>query len=170
MATATEIRAFRKLVAQHPQWPRALCFGDSWMQYPPHPTDLHKQMRRLFRRTAWLNESRPGRESAETKRLLPRLRALLGELGFDALLVSMGGNDIVGSELAEYVKTAGEPQSPGSRDWGIVPSEVHDHVRLSAFELALRWLADDFRRVIAARDAAAPDCEVVLHGYDYCWP
>ena len=40
MATATEIKAFRKLVGKHPAWPRALCFGDSWLQYPPHPTDL----------------------------------------------------------------------------------------------------------------------------------
>ena len=104
MATATEIKAFRKLVGKHPAWPRALCFGDSWLQYPPHPTDLHKQLRRLFRHTALLNESRPGRESAEIKALMPRLRALLAEFRFDVLVVSMGGNDVVGNELAEYVK------------------------------------------------------------------
>ena len=170
MATATEIKAFRKLVGKHPAWPRALCFGDSWLQYPPHPTDLHKQLRRLFRHTAFLNESRPGRESAEIKALMPRLRALLAEFRFDVLVVSMGGNDVVGNELAEYVKTAEEPQSPANVDWGVVPPEVRDHIRLGGFDLALRYLVDDYRRVIAVRDAAAPECEIVAHNYDYVWP
>lgn len=170
MATASEIRAFEKLVDRHPEWPRVLCFGDSWLQYPIHPTDLHKQLRRMFPRAAFLNESRPGRESAEIKRLVPRLRALLATFRFDVLVVSMGGNDVVGNELAEYVKTADEPQSPGTTDWGIVPPEVRDHIRLSAFEVALRFLVEDFRRVIEARDATVPDCEIVTHNYDYAKP
>jgi hypothetical protein len=170
MATAAEINVFRKLVEKHREWPRVLCFGDSWMQYPPHPTDLHKQLRRLFKHTAFLNESRPGRESAEIKALMPRLRALLGDFQFDVLVVSMGGNDVVGNELAEYVKTADEPQTPAAVAWGVVPPEVRDHIRLSSFDLALRYLVDDYRRVIGARDEAAPACEIVAHNYDYVWP
>jgi hypothetical protein len=170
VATANEIRAFQKLVARHPGRPRVLCFGDSWLQYPIHPTDLHKQLRRLFPRAAFLNESRPGRESAELKKLLPRLRALLATYRFDVLVVSMGGNDVVGEELREFAKTADEPQSPGATDWGVVPREVRDHIRLSAFEVALRWLVDDYRRIVAVRDASAPDCEIVAHNYDYARP
>ncbi|HQY36071.1 MAG TPA: hypothetical protein PLI00_05800 [Pseudomonadota bacterium] len=170
MPTARQLRDFEATIRAHPQWPRALCFGDSWFNYPLAPVDLHKQLRRGFRRTAFLNESKAGRESADIKELLPGLRRLLSSYRFTALLVSMGGNDVVGGELAEYVKPADEPQSPYDPRWGVVPASVRDHIRLSAFEQALRYVVEDFQRVIDARNALAPDCEIVVHNYDHVFP
>lgn len=170
MPTARQLRDFEATVRAHPQWPRVLCFGDSWFNYPLAPVDLHRQLRRVFRRTAFLNESRAGRESADIKELLPGLRRLLSTYRFTALLVSMGGNDVAGGELAEYVKPADEPQSPRTPRRGAVPAAVRDHIRLGAFEQALRYVAEDFQRVIDARDALAPDCELVVHNYDYVHP
>ena len=74
MPTARQLQEFEATVRAHPKWPRALCFGDSWFNYPLAPVDLHKQLRRGFRRTAFLNESKAGRESADVKELLPGLR------------------------------------------------------------------------------------------------
>jgi hypothetical protein len=170
MPTARQLEDFQTTMRKHPAWPRALCFGDSWFNYPPHPVDLDKQLRRLFKRTAFLNESKAGRESADVKTLMPRLHGLLSDYPFDALLVSMGGNDVVGKELAEYVKPVDEPQSPGNIQWGLVPAPVRDHIRLSAFNEGLRFVIEDFRRVIAARDARAPQCEIVVHNYDHVFP
>lgn len=170
MPTSKQLRDFEASIRDNPNWPRALCFGDSWMNYPPHPVDLDKQLRRLFRRTAFINESKAGRESSQIKTLLPELRDLLASYRFTALLVSMGGNDVVGDELAEYVKPADEPQSSSSNDWGVVPASVRDHIRLSAFGAGLRFLIEDFRRVIAARDQQSPHTEIVVHNYDYIHP
>lgn len=170
MPTARQLKDFEATIRANPKWPRALCFGDSWFNYPLAPVDLHKQLRRGFRRTAFLNESKAGRESADIKELLPGLRRLLSAYRFTVLLVSMGGNDVVGGELAEYVKPADEPQSPYDPRWGVVPASVRDHIRLSGFEQALRYVVEDFQRVIDARNALAPDCEIVVHNYDHVFP
>ena len=170
MPSANELKTFGLAIERNQDWPRALCFGDSWFLYPLLPVDLHIRLRTTFKKTNFLNDSRPGRESSEIKTLLPSLRRLLGTFGFTALLVSMGGDDVVGTELQEYVKRADEPQSVGSTDWGVVPPEVRDHIRLSAFEAGLRFIVDDYQRLIDARDHESPGTEIVTHNYAYLWP
>lgn len=170
MPNSTEIKRFLAGIRKFPNWPRAICLGDSWFQYPPKPIDLHKQLRKLFTKTHFWNDSLAGRESGQIKSILPRVREALGTYRFNAMLLSMGGNDVVGSELREYVKTIWEPQSYGSSDWGVVPKPVRDHIRLSAFEQALRYVVEDYRQVIQLRDQEVSTCEIVVHTYDYPWP
>jgi hypothetical protein len=170
MPTSVEIQRFETALAAHPSWPRAMCLGDSWFQYPPNPIDLHKQLRRIFKRTLWWNDSLAGRESSQVKMLLPRSADALGAYGFDALLVSLGGNDVVGTELAEFVKPREVPQSFGATDWGALPAPVLDHIRLSAFERTLDYVVEDYERIVQMRNEQAPQCEIVVHTYDYPWP
>src|SRR4051812_22690691 len=106
MPSPADIKRFETAIAGHPAWPRAMCIGDSWFQYPPDPIDLTHQLRAIYKKTVFWNDSQAGRESARLKRALPHIRDALGAYQFDALLVSMGGNDVVGSELAEFVKPA----------------------------------------------------------------
>ena len=164
----SEAMRFIEATHRHPSWPRIYCYGDSWFQYPFKSVDLQKQIERLFRRQAlFVNDSEAGRESAALKQRLPGLRARLGEWEIDLLLVSMGGNDVVGSELREFLKPKDEPQS-GAPDWPPdTPQVALDHVRLSAFAQALNFLADDVHRVLDTRDAVAPHCHVLLNSYDY---
>lgn len=154
----------------HPTAPRALCFGDSWFQYPPHPTDLNKQIARLFKNTLFLREGVAGRDSAMWKRALPRIQREIGTYRFNAILLSTGGNDIVGSELSEFVKTKDQPQSPGDVAWGEIPAPVFQHIRLDTFGLALRYAVNDIRQVVQFRDLYQPACPVFVHNYDYIWP
>jgi len=134
----SETQRFIAATHKHPTWPRVYCLGDSWFQYPLKSIDLQKQIERIFRKEAlFFNNSVPGRESAKIKALLPKMRDQLGAWEFDLLLVSMGGNDIVGDELAEFVKPANEPQSPGSNWPTPVPAVVDRHIRLKAFGKAL---------------------------------
>jgi hypothetical protein len=165
---SNEIRRFIESTHRHPDWPRIYCLGDSWFQYPLKSIDLQKQIERGLRREAiCFNNSVPGRESAAIKALLPRLRDQLGAWQFDLLLLSMGGNDIVGDELAEFVKPAEEPQSPGT-DWpSPVPLVVRRHIRLRAFGRALSFVIDDLARVIELRNQVAPGCTVLINSYDY---
>lgn len=163
-----EIQRFIAATHKHPDWPRVYCLGDSWFQYPLKSIDLQKQIERAFRKQAlFFNNSVPGRESAKIKALLPSLRDQLGAWQFDLLLISMGGNDIVGDELAEFVKTADEPQSPGSHWPTPVPAVVHRHIRLNAFGKALGFVIDDIARVIELRNSVAKSCHIMVNTYDY---
>ena len=102
---------FAKALEKHPGAWRALCFGDSWFQYVPHPTDLNKQIAKLFKKTLFLKEGVAGRDSAMWKAALPRVQREIGTYRFHAILLSAGGNDVVGSELAEFVKETEEQAS-----------------------------------------------------------
>ncbi|MDZ4813626.1 MAG: hypothetical protein SGI99_13595 [Pseudomonadota bacterium] len=164
----SETQRFIAATHKHPTWPRVYCLGDSWFQYPLKSIDLQKQIERIFRKEAlFFNNSVPGRESAKIKALLPKMRDQLGAWEFDLLLVSMGGNDIVGDELAEFVKPANEPQSPGSNWPTPVPAVVDRHIRLKAFGKALGFVIDDMARVIELRNSVAGNCHILINTYDY---
>lgn len=162
---------FAQATAQHPTRPRAMCFGDSWFQYPGlKATDIEKQLPRIFTKTLFYNEGVAGRDSKSYKIGRDRVAREIGELSFTALLLSMGGNDIVGEELREFVKKKDDPQDIGTRQWGVIPPQVRDHIRLSAFETGLDFLRDDYKEMIQRRDAAHRDCEIFVHNYAYIWP
>ncbi len=164
------LQQFDKAVIKHKQAARALCFGDSWFQFPPHPTDLNKQIARLFKETLFLREGVAGRDSAMWKRALPGIQDRIGTYRFHAILLSTGGNDIVGSELSEFVKTPQQPQSPGDFQWGEVPTAVFNHIRLETFGHALRYAINDIKEVVQFRDLYSPESIIYVHSYDYIWP
>jgi hypothetical protein len=170
MPSSKEIKAFNDGIAEHPNRPRVICFGDSWFNYPGALIDLHQQLKRQYRKAFFYNESVIGRESSDIKNLRPRLKNLLQDYQFDVMLLSMGGNDVVGSELREFVKLPDEPQNFGTRHWGRLPALVSKHVHLASFESALRYIASDYQQLIDLRNLVAPDCEIVIHNYDYPWP
>lgn len=149
---------------------RCLCFGDSWFQYPPRPIDIEKQLARTFRDTLFLNEAVAGRDSATWKIGLPRVQREIGAFRFDAILLSNGGNDIVGTELREYLKTPAQGQAIGATAWGEIPPQVFDHIRLELFEYALGYAIRDFREVVWYRDMYSRDSIIFVHTYDYIYP
>ncbi len=170
MPSSKEIKDFERGIELHPDRPRVICFGDSWFNYPLQIIDLNKQLERLYRKAYFYNESVLGRESGQLKKLRPRLQRLLQQYQFDVLLLSMGGNDVVGSELREFIKHSDEPQDFGTRAWGRVPDLVNQHIHLASFESTLRYIASDYQQIIDLRNQVRPDCEIVMHNYDYPWP
>jgi hypothetical protein len=153
-----------------PSAKRCLAFGDSWFQYPPRPIDIEKRLARAFKGTLFLDEAVPGRDSAQWKLSLPRVQREIGTFGFDAILLSSGGNDVVGDELLEYVKTAAQALAVGTTNWGTIPPAVFDHVRLELFEHALGYAIADFREIVQYRNMYSPDTIVFVHTYDYIYP
>lgn len=153
-----------------PKAKRALCFGDSWFQYVPHPTDLNKQIARMFRGSLFLNEGVAGRDSAMWKAAVPRVEREIASYKFDAILLSNGGNDVVGEEMKEFVKTAGQMQAPGSTNWGEIPREVFDHIRLETFEHALRYAILDIKQIVDIANQLSRDSLIFVHTYDYVFP
>jgi len=72
--------------------------------------------------------------------------------------------------LRQFIKHPDEPQDAGSRIWGQVPMLVNQHIHLASFESALRYIASDYQQIIDLRNLERPDCEIVMHNYDYPWP
>jgi hypothetical protein len=165
-----QLSQYQKAVDAYPDAPRALCFGDSWFQYVPHPTDLNKQLARTFKNTLFLNEGVAGRDSASWKIGLPRVGREIGSYAFKAILLSNGGNDVVGDEMKEFVKTADQPQAPGSFDWGVIPPLVMDHIRLATFQCAIQYAIEDMAQVVQLRDLYSRDSIIFVHTYAYIWP
>jgi len=164
------MKAFATAMATNKDAKRALCFGDSWFQYPPNPIDLNKQLARAFRGTLFMSEGVAGRDSARWKLAMPRIQREIGVFQFDAILVSNGGNDVVGEEMREFVKTSTQPQSLGSTAWGEIPEEVFDHVRLETFEHALAYVIKDLKEIVQCRDLFSRQSIIYVHTYDYIYP
>jgi hypothetical protein len=174
MAGNNNLQRYQDLVDainDHPDWKRVMCFGDSWFQYPIAPgKDIQKVLPRIYRRALFFNEGVAGLDSAMYKQGRSRVTRKLGEYEFDVLLLSMGGNDMAGSEMAEFVKEKDAPQDIGTRQWGVIPPAVRDHVRLSAFQQSLQFIRDDIIDMVQRRNQVRPACEIVMHTYDYLWP
>jgi hypothetical protein len=170
MPSSKEVKDFLAGIEAFPDRPRVICFGDSWFNYPIDLIDLHQQLKRLYKKAFFYNESVIGRESADLKKLRPRLKNLLQNYQFDVLLLSMGGNDVVGTELQEFVKQADEPQDFSTRNWGRLPKLVMDHIHLASFDSALRFISSDYQQIFDLRNQVVPNCEIVMHNYDYPWP
>ena len=166
----TSLAGYAAATAAFPTAKRCLAFGDSWFQYMPRPIDIEKQLARTFKGTLFLDEAVPGRDSAQWKLGLPRVQREIGTFRFDAILLSSGGNDVVGDELLEYVKTAAQAQAAGTTNWGPIPSEVFDHIRLDRFEHALGYAIADFREIVQYRNMYSRDTVVFVHTYDYIYP
>jgi hypothetical protein len=164
------IAQYATAVEKFPDAKRALCFGDSWFQYPPKLIDLNKQLAKRFKGTLFMSEGVAGRDSISWKIGLPRIQREIGSFGFHAILLSNGGNDVVGGELPEYVKRAEQAQSAGSTPWGPIPPEVFDHVRLDRFEQALQYAITDFKEVVQYRDSYSAASIICVHTYDYVYP
>jgi hypothetical protein len=162
--------AYATALAKNKNAKRCLAFGDSWFQYPPRPIDIEKQLARRFRDTLFLNEGVAGRDSAQWKLGLPRVQREIGAFRFDAILLSIGGNDVVGEELSEFLKTPAQAQAVGATAWGVIPPEVFDHVRLELFEYALGYAIRDFREVVQYRDMYSRGTILFAHTYDYIYP
>jgi GDSL-like lipase/acylhydrolase family protein len=162
--------AYATALAKNNHAKRCLAFGDSWFQYPPRPIDIEKQLARRFRNTLFLNEGVVGRDSGQWKLGLPRVQREIGAFRFDAILLSIGGNDVVGEELREFVKTPAQAQAVGATAWGVIPPEVFDHVRLELFEYALGHAIRDFREVVQYRDMYSRGTILFAHTYDYIYP
>lgn len=167
---ARDLQRFISATYREPALPRVYCLGDSWFRLPLAPVDLHRRLRSLFKGDAiFANNAVPGRTTAEIKQQFPALSKHLGALEIDVLLVSMGGNDIAGHELAEYLKRPDEPQNRGPYT-AAVPAIVEKHVRLATFASAMTTLEEDFQRVIDIRDRYRRPCPIVLHSYAYPMP
>lgn len=154
---------------------RALTFGDSWFRLPMnrlnnYRADVTTALARRFRGTLFLDEGLPGRDSKHWQKALPRIRDAIKTFKFDAILLSTGGNDIVGQELEWVLKPTTERGPDTHAAFGQVPAEVRRYVRLVNFQNRLDKAITDIDVVVRQRQGPSRDAPVFLHTYDYVYP
>ena len=147
-----------------------LANGDSWFDYPlggtlpGERTDVIAQLSTLAKiKPTILNLSHYG--DATTKSLgcarqMRMMQALTDpSLGkFDAILISGGGDDIVGDQLVLWLRpfsTVGDPSQA---------------IEIDGFRSILEVIESSYRRLFELRDMVAPGTPIFGHGYDYALP
>lgn len=146
---------FVESIRDHPQNPIVIAEGDSWFSFPGHANLIDHLDEIVARRMSLLRLESSGDELLEIldDGGLSSLRRLLGRHRPDILLMSGGGNDIVGPELVTFIAPRSEPF-----DAQAAVSTAPLTARINAMRAA-------YERLIAARDAVAPACIIVTHGY-----
>lgn len=151
-------RQFDDTCREHPGWPRVVAEGDSWFA---HPTQwnilwhLSAMGGYSIRRLASLGDElldmvreAPGHEPQFIRQLRRPIR-------WDLLLMSGGGNDLLGKRLPYLLRHRDEVP----RGWRglIVDAEV---------DALLRTVRKAYERVIYRTAQLRPDCQILVHGYD----
>jgi hypothetical protein len=142
--------------------PRILAEGDSWFCYPAElvisgPTDIVAHLGREF---AVATQATPGDIVAAMRDSLTTPGGLLRALQdyeADILLLSGGGNDLLGDGQLEALLAPGRRQLP-------------DYFKTEAFEDQFWSVIDDLDFILRQALDAFPDLKAVIHGYDYAIP
>ena len=166
-AKRTTIQGLREQIRRHPDRPVILTEGDSWFSYPLHSNTIdHLERQGRF---SVLRLEDNGDEllhilSGKSLRRLHRMldRTFLTRAGKDyraeALLLSAGGNDLLGDQFAHLVCSC-----PGGRSAADFIRQGRARRKFSQIEAAIEELLE-------IRDDFNPECVVYAHGYDYVIP
>ncbi|MCE7029390.1 GDSL-type esterase/lipase family protein [Jiella avicenniae] len=139
-----------------PGWtgPRIVSEGDSWFQYPFLLDDVVDQLDTDF---AIFSLDGAGDTLADYLKQDELVSAVLTEKP-DAVMLSGGGNDLLGGGRIRHVV---EPFAPGR--------PVESYLQ-AAFDRRLEEVLDDYQRVLSGLAAAAPDTPVFIHSYAHAVP
>ncbi|WAJ28458.1 GDSL-type esterase/lipase family protein [Antarcticirhabdus aurantiaca] len=134
--------------------PRIVSEGDSWFQYPFLLDDVVDHLQDAF---AVFSLDGAGDTLVDYLKQDELVGAVLAERP-DAVLLSGGGNDLLGAGRLKHVV---EPHRPRHA--------AQDHLR-EAFDRRLSEVLDDYRRLLSRLRAAAPSTPVFIHAYDHAIP
>ena len=141
--------------------PRVLADGDSWFDYPVILLTGGAVIDHLEKLSGVkiLNTAHHGDFVQEMLGVEKRQRieTLLKKPGFDILLFSGGGNDVVGDQFCLWLK----PNTGGGA------ASAMDAGRLQEI---LGVVEAGYRDLIDIRDRCAPDCWMVTHAYEFPQP
>jgi lysophospholipase L1-like esterase len=145
----------------------AVAEGDSWFDYPPH-LDLIDHLQALGYVNAW-RESHYGHtlEEMAGKQLSGTLAAIRTHRP-DVLLLSCGGNDIMGANggvFGRYLRAAASRASPADP---YLDRKGITAAFYTQFAGQLNRIFDDV--LTTAAEAGKPELRIFIHGYDYGFP
>ncbi len=169
-----KLAPFLKDLKKYPKRKLALAVGDSWFQYPLRDyLDLQRRAASaFFSDMLMVDDSYPGRDADEVPGISRRWNELAGSLKeehrrpLDLIMVSLGGNDIIGKDFARHLKKARDPAT-GSfpTDLPPAPDVAHRHVHAHELVKSLTKIREAYGEIIAMRDTYAPKATLLTHTY-----
>ncbi len=154
------LKFFEPSIRQHPEWPVVISEGDSWFSFPLHANTIDFLDQFARRKLSLLRLEKSGDEflTIMSGKQRKRLQRYLGRYPVQALLVSGGGNDVVGADLLPLLR-----QKTGSMGWEAC-------IRKERVNLRIGRLEDAYKELLDLRDDHRPECVVYVHGYDFALP
>lgn len=160
---------YEALVGYHPNARRFIAEGDSWFAFPLMRMNFLDCLDARNGKAALIDREFSKASSGHTvaqitaDKNLAAIRKRMMKfaqkgIGYHALLLSGGGNDIVGEELNGFLYE----KKPGMT-W-------HDCINTKALDKCMKTLRAGYEKVIALRDAVDSECWIFTHLYDYAFP
>lgn len=151
---------FAESIKQFPRLPAVLSAGDSWFSFPGHANTIDDLDEMCQHQMSLLRLEITGETIAAmtTGSHRAKMQHLLSIYPVDALLISSGGNDVIGPELQNLFDNV-----PEGGDW-------RDFIRKDAMDGQFDFIANRFHSLANLRDVQRPGCWIVAHGYDYARP
>lgn len=151
-----------------------LTIGDSWFQYPlrfyPDIQTRLSSDAQFGRRANILDDSAPGRDAKDVKRMISRWREIAAVLAerrrpLALILLSLGGNDVIGLDFHKHVR---DGNGLDTSDWtwnNDVPDLIRRWIDLGALAQTFDSVAQNDRLIVSMRDQFAPGATIVTHTY-----
>jgi lysophospholipase L1-like esterase len=146
---------YREMVKRYPDRPRMVSEGDSWFQYPdPRMLDI---IDHLLDEYPVYSLDAAGDQLQSYAKEAEYLRAV-EEVEPQFLILSGGGNDIMGSQFKDFL----HKNIPSKGDGKNPERFLND-----AFSKKIKSLGDTYREIFKRVGKQAPDVHILIHGYDY---
>lgn len=161
------VESFVRRQRRKPNAVRILAEGDSWFTHGGMMWFGKSLIDKLndYRTVNIVSLAQPGAElrhvaAADNRQwLLATNPQWLNGQTYDVVMISGGGNDIVGDELQHYLRDRADDGSGGV-----------DLIDRTALQTTLDRMADNFRALRATVDQLLPGRPILVHGYDYAIP
>jgi len=166
-AKHTTIQGLIEQIRHHSDQPVILTEGDSWFSFPLHRNVVdhlltmgHFSVLRLEKPGDELLRMLDAKPLRKLKEHLDRTYLTRGGKDYraEALLMSGGGNDLLGDDLVLYLKA-----NPAG-------TTALDFVEVDRVLDKLQQIGIAYRQLCWARDDVNPECTILAHGYDYAVP
>jgi hypothetical protein len=174
MSTYSDFAKYVKRVRAKKKSARALTVGDSWFQYPLRSYgDLQSKIASHFGDDLLcFDDSYPGRDAKEAIGFVPRWARLASylkdevDLPFDLILISQGGNDVIGQDFKTHLKKADEAGDGTTWKWNsTIPEPVKRHIKLGALTDTFKNIRQSYTDAVEMRDDFAKGATIVTHTY-----
>src|SRR5262245_37060380 len=137
------------------QGPRLIAEGDSWFHYPILLSDV---VDNLSAKYAVYTAATTGDPLENLVRGLSSPETLIEREKFQGLLLSVGGNDIMGRPLRTYLAAQPPPERPAA-----------DYIE-GSYGVFLRNTRTRLDGVFTRLTVRFPDLKIICHGYDWLLP
>lgn len=153
----TKIRKFKRKIRKNPNLTRVITEGDSWFHLP-----IYKNIIDHIEDLTNYNILRTENSGDELLQIMSgkqkiKLRRNFKNYQFDFLLFSAGGNDIIGADMDELLRTP----SGKDDDYYLIKERVENKIKI---------IECVYKELIAIRDDYSPHTVIIVDCYDYIIP